>query len=573
MDAVHGGWVLAAVVIVVGACSSSDESPAGGPGAAGASGSTAGGSGPAHSGGSGGSASGGRAGSDGGRTSQSGTGGGTQGGEPGVEAGTSTGGSVGLDGGDGAVTPTGVDIYVSPTGDDSNPGTRAAPLLTIAKAAGMANPGDRIVLLDGTFDSTTQAGFGGPGDGVDVPDGVTVQADSPRQAILQGSGYARGLNMLGGGVVRDLRFRDFSPAIQARTGTTTVSGSTFARCGASGQYVIPAVSILQNAKVTIAAGGITDYVEEPGYSFAQTSDSAELTIQGGVVASGLAEPSMEMATIYTILGSSLVLDGATVKGGGGREIGVDATSGKVTMKNGATIRDFPRAALHVAEGLIEMDGSTLSGNGDGIEIVENPLYSNIASIVTVRSSTIDTSVRNGITETDTVFKLTVDGSTIENNTGSGIFLGDAVNREVDTNAISLTATKIRNNGQYGFDMEAANRAGTVSMRTMEITGNALSGVRLIGQTKPDLGKVGSAGANVFSGNAIGGAASEANLVSQQAYGFTLFAVGNTWDPNQQGADSQGHYAANGSGAVLEVSSGTGKNYVLTDTILRLAENP
>jgi hypothetical protein len=122
-------------------------------------------------------------------------------------------------------------------------------------------------------------------------------------------------------------------------------------------------------------------------------------------------------------------------------------------------------------------------------------------------------------------------------------------------------------------MEAANRAGTVSMRNVQITGNTLSGVRLIGQTKPDLGKVGSAGGNVFSGNATGGAASEANLVSQQAYGFYLFAVGNTWDPNQQGADSQGHYSATGSGAVLEVSSGTGKNYALTDTIMRLAENP
>ncbi len=62
--------------------------------------------------------------------------------------------------------------YVSPTGSDEDPGTIGEPFLTIAHAASIAQAGDRIHLLDGTFDETTQPSFATI-EPISIPAGVT----------------------------------------------------------------------------------------------------------------------------------------------------------------------------------------------------------------------------------------------------------------------------------------------------------------------------------------------------------------------------------------------------------------
>ncbi len=51
--------------------------------------------------------------------------------------------------------------YVSPDGDDSNPGTRSNPLLTIDKAANKLNPGDTLYLLKGIYHQTVDLSLQG----------------------------------------------------------------------------------------------------------------------------------------------------------------------------------------------------------------------------------------------------------------------------------------------------------------------------------------------------------------------------------------------------------------------------
>jgi hypothetical protein len=83
----------------------------------------------------------------------------------------------------------------------------------------------------------------------------------------------------------------------------------------------------------------------------------------------------------------------------------------------------------------------------------------------------------------------------------------------------------------------------------------------------DLGTLADPGGNTF-------VATTTSLLVSNANVPTVSAVGNTWAPSVQDADSDGHYAAVGAGGVLEVTSGSGQNY--DDTIgitLRLAENP
>ena len=49
------------------------------------------------------------------------------------------------------ITASATDIHVATTGNDSNAGTEAAPLLTIHKAIELVQPGDRILIHEGTY--------------------------------------------------------------------------------------------------------------------------------------------------------------------------------------------------------------------------------------------------------------------------------------------------------------------------------------------------------------------------------------------------------------------------------------
>ncbi len=44
--------------------------------------------------------------------------------------------------------------YVSPTGSDSSSGSASAPFKTIQKAANIVNPGDTVIVKDGTYTDT-----------------------------------------------------------------------------------------------------------------------------------------------------------------------------------------------------------------------------------------------------------------------------------------------------------------------------------------------------------------------------------------------------------------------------------
>ena len=54
----------------------------------------------------------------------------------------------------------GATYYVSPAGSDGNSGTSSAPLLTIQRAANMVNPGDTVVVRDGTYSNAAASGTG-----------------------------------------------------------------------------------------------------------------------------------------------------------------------------------------------------------------------------------------------------------------------------------------------------------------------------------------------------------------------------------------------------------------------------
>jgi hypothetical protein len=83
--------------------------------------------------------------------------------------------------------------YVSPTGNDRNPGTRAQPWQTVKKAATTATAGDTVVFEDGVYDigdGQSEWSSGLPGRE------IVFRAEHSRQAIWQAtsSGWAIGLD-------------------------------------------------------------------------------------------------------------------------------------------------------------------------------------------------------------------------------------------------------------------------------------------------------------------------------------------------------------------------------------------
>src|SRR5690348_10262851 len=54
----------------------------------------------------------------------------------------------------------GTTYYVSPTGSDANPGTGSAPFQTIQQAAKVINPGDTVIVRDGTYSNAAAFGDG-----------------------------------------------------------------------------------------------------------------------------------------------------------------------------------------------------------------------------------------------------------------------------------------------------------------------------------------------------------------------------------------------------------------------------
>ena len=117
----------------------------------------------------------------------------------------------------GATVAKGATYYLSPNGNDSNPGTTAdRPWRTFDKvlnASRPLRPGDTVVLLDGTYTrQTTGLPHVDCGPTGNAPNGtpdrpVVVRAQHERQAVLQSDGSVpdSAWKGTGGGASRELR--------------------------------------------------------------------------------------------------------------------------------------------------------------------------------------------------------------------------------------------------------------------------------------------------------------------------------------------------------------------------------
>lgn len=103
------------------------------------------------------------------------------------------------------------DYHVSPNGDNSAPGSKAAPLRTIQEAANRAMPGDAIIVAAGTYRERVDP----PRGGTSEQTRITYQAEEGATVILKGSEVVKGWQRIGNDtwkvVLPNSFFGDFNP--------------------------------------------------------------------------------------------------------------------------------------------------------------------------------------------------------------------------------------------------------------------------------------------------------------------------------------------------------------------------
>jgi hypothetical protein len=91
---------------------------------------------------------------------------------------------------------TGAEFHVSPSGDDSRPGTAASPLRTISAAAAKAMPGDTVSVHAGVYRERVDPPRGGTSDTARI----IYQAAPGERVVITGSESARGWQRVAGDV-------------------------------------------------------------------------------------------------------------------------------------------------------------------------------------------------------------------------------------------------------------------------------------------------------------------------------------------------------------------------------------
>jgi hypothetical protein len=506
---------------------------------------------------------GGKAGSGAGEAGASGAGqggespangsGGTSGlGAAGVPFSGDMGSLAGTGGGGGAPGPGDAEgrLFIGPGGYDAASGTRDDPFGTLASAAAVAKRGNTIVFLAGNYSEPA------PDGAVAIPDGVDIVADEPRLVSLTGSGDTL-LDLAGDTHVDGIRFSGYSTVAHAASahGSVTVTNSSFGACPSdSGKSVFEVGS---GATVTLTGDASHDWGDCA--AFAHVIGDGDLALDGGLLHfAGSAEPALfaaegdgklELSNLTASDGDRPVV----VLGDGARATLVSVTL--ATLANNvvvlgdlasldATNSDLSLAAAASAPGACVQ--SNVSGTST-LSLAHSLVHACRAGIGGAAPTTLSLS--------DTEFYAMSD---------SGLDLASAAG-----STVTITACSFHDDGARA----AHFGGGGSSVFHLTLRGSTIasvpSGFELDGDAGSswDLGTLDKPGSNTFT------ATTSSLVLANQNVSF-VSAVGNGWTPNVQAADADGHYSATGSGAVLEVTSGSGQNY--TDEYggtLRLAENP
>ncbi|MFO0728110.1 MAG: right-handed parallel beta-helix repeat-containing protein [Myxococcota bacterium] len=459
-------------------------------------------------------------------------------------------------------------LYVDPqSGLDTNDGLRSTPLHTIAHAASQARSGEEIVLLPGVYSPSTEPSFASGVRRVRIPDGVTLRADQPGTVELN-TGLSEGIGFLGRGRLADIRFNGSSRAITSTLGAIELSGLHFEdsndSCGGGGNTA--PISLGETATATLTVGSSTtgEVIGASIECLVRLSGDAHLTLRGLRFTRGAASIYSGSAMFAPRERSHLTLAQVTVESPIGTVL--HATDDAHIAIIGSSFHNASASLLLVGErSALLLERSSIDGVAGDAVILRGEGTANDQHLV-VRDSTIQNTGRaiaSSLYNAPPLPTVVIERTEIRNVTqGVGLGAGD----------LSVTSSTISASSGYGI---AVNNVQSLRVRATRISGCASWAIEATGFVGPailDLGTGADPGGNDLSGN-------NQNMVSTSGLryfcsaGMMGTAVGNTWEPNAQGTDADGHYLVPvGQNAVDATGPQNGRNYALNPgCVLRLAE--
>ncbi|HEY1957921.1 MAG TPA: DUF1565 domain-containing protein [Polyangiaceae bacterium] len=430
--------------------------------------------------------------------------GGTDGGLPDAIASDASGDASG----DATEGGLGTGLWVDPIkGSDGSPGTNLFPFKTIKKAFTVAQKGDVVNLVAGTYGSSNGDDFSTP-----IPDGVALVGTTPNgtyAVTLEAPNTSDTLTFAGSGAVSSVWLKGFGVSFTATTGTQALDTVAWSGGG-------PSVS--GSAQMTI--NGVTGINSA---TIGTVSNTAKLV--------------MNDATFGDVTGIPTCSDNATFS----------ATN--LTMASASNAFFFTGSCTaSISKAKIGSSAGFLTGNGapnvtlDSIDISsDTPAVNAAGGTITITNGTYSNTL-SGSAITSSNATVTISGATIENSPKYGI--------EFDTGSVTATGITITNCSFGGIYTSAA-----LKLRSSTIQNTPGRGVQGYGLAVLDLGTTTDHGNNKLLSNSVTDV--DITLLNNQ----TVNASGNTWNASTQGADAAGHFAA---GATSGFNA-TGANFITSSS--------
>jgi hypothetical protein len=444
-------------------------------------------------------------------------------------------------------------LNVNPiSGADTNPATATAPLKTLTKALSTAVAGDTVKLAGGSYGQ----GLGGTGNGeqipatgLKVPSGVTIDGATENGfpiATLLGQGSGVGLNLAGNATVRNLFVgggAGFGIGIYAKNGTQTLS-NLFITTRSPASATVDGVTfngghgILMRgtARTTLGAGasqanttGSTILLAGNGGTGVSVNEQARFTMDGGSITSGdqpncrdvtgielhqsaqAALKNMVPRGLRNLAGSALAMTGSS-KATVTRSLIQRALPAGCTPRPSVEMRDA--ASFTMQEGAL--------GQNDGLRG---------AGIETRSSGPLTVGANVSLFGFATGISVRADGDLLVDRSSIG---GNQVGIDAAFAEGSVTITN-STLAQGGLDVIGVI-APTLKMRNTEVSSNG-TGIVITGPGA-DLGTLFDPGNNRILNNVT-----TSVKIDDAVRSSSVQAVGNTWEPNTQGADANGRYAS------------------------------
>jgi hypothetical protein len=476
--------------------------------------------------------------------------------------GTSTGGSTATAGAGGS---SGKNWYVdAQNGSDDWPGTSAQPFKSLTRASQAAVSNDTLYLLDGTWDSTTDPKLQDLG--IAFAPNVKLRAVNPGAARIQASGN-HGLSVKGG-LIEGIRFvcQPGRPVIETGAGALEIVGSSLQNCTSAG------LDLTGTAQVTVRTGNLADYSEGENGSLAIARDQSSLTIEGGRLS--YMNRAVQLEGTATLALHGVTMGGPTPSGRAGAAIFWLNASPHVVIDGGSVIERASMAVQGTGPSFdVHIDNVTATDLDTAFWLSQNAK----AGTANVSVNRFDMSNCTGpgvLLSNQGVATLSVTNSHFANIGGPAIMPSGPGNVTIE----SVTVTGGWGGVVFQTDLDRCGMA--VKVRNLSATGGDYEGMRIVccAEDTYDFGTVSSPGNNVISGNNRSASREFSNLTFAVPANVTLYAVGNTWDANEQGADANGHYSvpAASTSKKLDLTTGSGKNFMSWEANagrLRLAEVP